>query len=119
MAAVSSYFLDINSNDFFLIDNKKAFTLWLIVPKVTACQCNYDAKFMKSLMNKLVTLYEAIVVTCVVFLLGEPLYDKVFKNIWEFLSFQYSLAMICTVICLAIYCLRIGYKASLKYIDFS
>ncbi len=68
-------------------------------------------------MNKLVTLYEAIVVTCVVFLLGEPLYDKVFKNIWEFLSFQYSLAMICTVICLAIYCLRIGYKASLKYID--
>ena len=117
MAAVSSYFLDINSNDFFLIDNKKAFTLWLIVPKVTACQCNYDAKFMKSLMNKLVTLYEAIVVTCVVFLLGEPLYDKVFKNIWEFLSFQYSLAMICTVICLAIYCLRIGYKASLKYID--
>ena len=117
MAAVSSYFLDINSNDFFLIDNKKAFTLWLNVPKVTACQCNYDAKFMKSLMNKLVTLYEAIVVTCVVFLLGEPLYDKVFKNIWEFLSFQYSLAMICTVICLAIYCLRIGYKASLKYID--
>lgn len=87
------------------------------MPKVTACQCNYDAKFMKSLMNKLVTLYEAIVVTCVVFLLGEPLYDKVFKNIWEFLSFQYSLAMICTVICLAIYCLRIGYKASLKYID--
>ena len=36
MAAVSSYFLDINSNDFFLIDNKKAFTLWLNVPKVTA-----------------------------------------------------------------------------------
>lgn len=35
MAAVSSYFLDINSNDFFLIDNKKAFTLWLNVPKVT------------------------------------------------------------------------------------
>ena len=68
-------------------------------------------------MNKLVTLYEAIVVTCAVFLLGEPLYDKVFKNIWEFLSFQYSLAMICTVICLAIYCLRIGYKASQKYID--
>lgn len=87
------------------------------MPKVTAYQCNYDAKFMKSLMNKLVTLYEAIVVTCAVFLLGEPLYDKVFKNIWEFLSFQYSLAMICTVICLAIYCLRIGYKASLKYID--
>lgn len=68
-------------------------------------------------MNKLVTLYEAIVVTCAVFLLGEPLYDKVFKNIWEFLSFQYSQAMICTVICLAIYCLCIGYKASLKYID--
>lgn len=87
------------------------------MPKVTSYQCNYDAKFMKSLMNKLVTLYEAIVVTCAVFLLGEPLYDKVFKNIWEFLSFQYSLAMICTVICLAIYCLRIGYKASLKYID--
>lgn len=68
-------------------------------------------------MNKLVTLYEAIVVICAVFLLGEPLYDKVFKNIWEFLSFQYSLSMICTVICLAIYCLRIGYKASQKYID--
>ena len=25
-----------HTNDFFLIDNKKAFTLWLNVPKVTA-----------------------------------------------------------------------------------
>lgn len=68
-------------------------------------------------MDKLTTPYEALVVTCIVFLLGEPMYNKVFKNIWEFLSIRYSLAMICTVICLAIYCLVIGYKASQKYID--
>ena len=36
MAAGNSYFLGINSNDFFLKDNKKAFILWLNVPKVTA-----------------------------------------------------------------------------------
>lgn len=70
-------------------------------------------------MNKLTTPYEAFGVTCAVFLLGEPLYDKVFKNIWEFLAIQYTRAMICTVICLAIYCLVIGYRASQKYIDFS
>lgn len=72
---------------------------------------------MKNLMNKLTTLYEALVVTCAVFLLGEPLYDKVFKDIWKFLSFQYSQAMICIVICLVIYCLVIGYKTSQKNID--
>lgn len=72
---------------------------------------------MKRLMNKLTTPYEAFGVTCAVFLLGEPLYDKVFKNIWEFLAIQYTRAMICTVICLAIYCLVIGYRASQKYID--
>ena len=68
-------------------------------------------------MNKLTTPYEAFGVTCAVFLLGEPLYDKVFKNIWEFLAIQYTRAMICTVICLAIYCLVIGYRTSQKYID--
>lgn len=36
MAAGNSYCLGINSNDFFLKDNKKAFILWLNVPKVTA-----------------------------------------------------------------------------------
>ena len=72
---------------------------------------------MKNLKDKLTTPYEALVVTCAVFFLGELLYDKVFKNIWEFLSIRYSLATICTVICLAIYCLVIGYKASQKYID--
>ena len=35
-AAGNSYFLGINSNDIFLKDNKKAFILWLNVPKVTA-----------------------------------------------------------------------------------
>ena len=68
-------------------------------------------------MDKLTTPYEALGVTCIVFLLGEPLYDKVFKNIWEFLDIQYTRAMICTVICMAIYCLVIGYRASHKYID--
>lgn len=68
-------------------------------------------------MNKLTTPYEAFGVTCAVFLLGEPLYNKVFKNIWEFLAIQYTRAMICTVICLAIYCLVIGYRAAHKYID--
>lgn len=41
-------------------------------------------------MNKLTTPYEAFGVTCAVFLLGEPLYAKVFKNIWEFLAIQYT-----------------------------
>ena len=36
MAAGNSYFLGINTNDFFLKDNKKSFTLWLNVPKVIA-----------------------------------------------------------------------------------
>ena len=36
MAVGNCYCLGINSNDFFLIDNKKAFTLWLNLPKVTA-----------------------------------------------------------------------------------
>jgi len=31
--------LGIKSNDFFLKDNKKAFILWLNVPKVTAYLC--------------------------------------------------------------------------------
>ena len=36
MAACYCYCLGIKSNDFFLKDNKKAFILWLNVPKVTA-----------------------------------------------------------------------------------
>ena len=36
MAAGNSYCLGINSNVFFLKDNKKAFILWLNAPKVTA-----------------------------------------------------------------------------------
>ena len=36
MAAGNSTFLGINSNDSFLRDNKKAFILWLNVPKVPA-----------------------------------------------------------------------------------
>ena len=36
MAAGYCYCLGIISNDFFLKDNKKAFILWLNVPKVTA-----------------------------------------------------------------------------------
>ena len=36
MAAGYCYCLGIKSNDFFLKDNKKAFTLGLNVPKVTA-----------------------------------------------------------------------------------
>lgn len=34
MAAGNSYCLGINSNDYFIKDNKRAFTLWLNVPKV-------------------------------------------------------------------------------------
>lgn len=36
MAAGYCYCLGIKSNNFFLKDNKKAFILWLNVPKVTA-----------------------------------------------------------------------------------
>ena len=39
MAAGYCYCLGIKSNDFFLKDNKKAFILWLNVPKVTAYEC--------------------------------------------------------------------------------
>ena len=46
MAAGNSYCLGIKSNDFFLKDNKKAFILWLNVPKVTAYGCSED-KFRK------------------------------------------------------------------------
>ena len=41
MAAGNSYCLGINSNVFFLKDNKKAFILWLNAPKVTAYK--YDS----------------------------------------------------------------------------
>lgn len=34
MAAGNSYCMGINSNDYFIKDNKRAFTLWLNVPKV-------------------------------------------------------------------------------------
>lgn len=34
MAAGNSYCMGINSNDYFIKDNKQAFTLWLNVPKV-------------------------------------------------------------------------------------
>ena len=39
MAAGYCYCLGINSNDFFLKDNKKAFILGFNVPKVTAYVC--------------------------------------------------------------------------------
>ena len=39
MAAGYCYCLGIKSNNFFLKDNKKAFILWLNVPKVTAYAC--------------------------------------------------------------------------------
>ena len=42
----NSYFLGINSNDFFLKDNKIAFTLWLNVSKVTANR-TYKTYFKK------------------------------------------------------------------------
>ena len=41
MAAGYCYSLGIKSNDFFLKDNKKAFILWLNVPKVTAYIYSY------------------------------------------------------------------------------
>ena len=49
MATGNSYFLGINSNDFFLRDNKKAFILGLNVPKVTA----YELKHMQSRVAEL------------------------------------------------------------------
>jgi hypothetical protein len=47
MATGNSYFLGINSNDFFLRDNKKAFILGLNVPKVTAytTSCIVDMQY--------------------------------------------------------------------------
>ena len=49
MAAGYCYCLGINSNDFFLKDNKKAFILGLNVPKVTA----YELKHMQSRVAEL------------------------------------------------------------------
>lgn len=43
MAACYCYCLGIKSNDFFLKDNKKAFILWLNVPKVTAYFGNWGS----------------------------------------------------------------------------
>ena len=45
MAVGNCYSLGINSNDFFLKYNNKAFTLWLNAPKVTAyCGQEYVEK---------------------------------------------------------------------------
>ena len=49
MAACYCYCLGIKSNDFFLKDNKKAFILWLNVPKVTA----YNYQDMRGGYDKL------------------------------------------------------------------
>lgn len=74
-------------------------------------------KCWKQVKNELAMLYKFVVVTYVVFLLGSPLYNKVFYCFWDFLSLQKSVTLVCTVFCLAIYCLVIGYKTSRKYID--
>lgn len=54
MAACYCYCLGIKSNDFFLKDNKKAFILWLNVPKVTAyvhrIQNEIDLKYIYSVL---------------------------------------------------------------------
>ena len=51
MAACYCYCLGIKSNDFFLKDNKKAFILWLNVPKVTAYNDRND--FCNSIEKKM------------------------------------------------------------------
>lgn len=62
MAACYCYCLGIKSNDFFLKDNKKAFILWLNVPKVTAYfygkDLTYEEVINKMKEHKAINMYE-------------------------------------------------------------
>ncbi len=55
MAAGYCYCLGIKSNDFFLKDNKKAFILWLNVPKVTAYNHFADVSRVQCLLRKMMS----------------------------------------------------------------
>lgn len=69
------------------------------------------------LKDNLLCLYEIIMIGCLVFLLGDTLYQKVFKSLWEYFSLQNSMSLKCTIIGIATYCLYQGHKFSQKYID--
>lgn len=69
------------------------------------------------LKDNLLCLYEIVMIGCLVFLLGDTLYQKVFKSLWKYLTLQKSMSLKCTVIGIATYCLYQGYKFSQKYID--
>ena len=45
-------------------------------------------KWLKKIWLKgnLLCLYEIVMIGCLVFLLGDTLYQKVFKSLWEYLS---------------------------------
>ena len=38
------------------------------------------------LKDILLCLYEIVMIGCLVFLLGDTLYEKVFKSLWEYIS---------------------------------
>lgn len=61
MAACYCYCLGIKSNDFFLKDNKKAFILWLNVPKVTAYKYSRSLAYYSANLNvvETCTLYKS------------------------------------------------------------
>lgn len=69
------------------------------------------------LKDNLLCLYEIVMIGCLVFLLGDTLYQKVFKSLWEYLELQNTQSLKCTVLCIAAYCLYHGYNISQKYID--
>jgi len=69
------------------------------------------------LKENLSCLFEIVMIGCLIFLLGDTLYQKVFKSLWEYLSLQNTLALKCTVLVIASYCLYQGYNISQKYID--
>ena len=72
---------------------------------------------MIRLKENLSCLFEIVMIGCLIFLLGDTLYQKVFKSLWEYLSLQNTLALKCTVLVIASYCLYQGYNISQKYID--
>lgn len=69
------------------------------------------------LKDNLLCLYEIVIIGCLVFLLGDTLYQKVFKSLWEYLELQNTQSLKCIVLCVAAYCLYHGYNISQKYID--
>lgn len=63
------------------------------------------------------SIYKIMLSGCLVFLLGDTLYEHVFKSLWNFLSLQDNLSLKCTISCISAWCIYYGFKVSQKVID--